>query len=139
MVSPFGEVITHNIKRNRQNEIVDSQISVQIADKKFVSTLQRTFVGINNVEVNVSTENQTSVLKLEIDQLTSKISKIDYLVYDVSVKSTIIQDDKSTNFLYIAEKDENVREKSRTMISKGEVIFHQLLTYSNKNQVYGPS
>ena len=45
------------------------------------------------------------------------------------------QDDRSSQFLYIAEKDENGREKSRTIISKGEVIFHQLLTYSNRNQV----
>ncbi len=38
--------------------------------------------------------------------------------------------------MYITEKDENGREKSRTIISKGEVIFHQLLTYSDRNQVY---
>jgi hypothetical protein len=133
MVTPFGEVINHNTRRNTQN--VEIEVTVQIDDKKYVSKIHQKFVGTNKIEVKVSTENKTSLLNIEIHQLTSKISKIDNLVYDVSVKSTIIQDDKSSNFLYIAEKDENGREKSRTMISKGEVIFHQLITYSNRNQV----
>ena len=137
MVSPFGEVTNHKIKRNDQNEITESEVTVQIDDKKYASSLHRKFVDMNTVEVKVSTQNITSSCTIEIHHLTSKITKIDNLVYDVSIKSTLIQDDKSTKFLYIAEKDENGREKSRTMISKGEVIFHQLLTYSNRNQVRG--
>ena len=87
--------------------MTESEVTIQTDDKKYASSLHRKFVDINNVEVKVSAQNKTSFCKIEIHHLTSKIMKIDNLVYDVSVKSTLIQEDKSTKFLYIAEKDEN--------------------------------
>ena len=123
------------ILKNSKNKILETETEVRIADKNYRSSLKINFVDTETTDVTVSTEDVSSTLRIVVDHLTSKVKKVDNLIFDHSARSTMIKDDKSPQFLYISEKDENGREKSRTMLSNGQVIFHQLLTYSHRNQV----
>jgi hypothetical protein len=127
--------VNQKIRKNSKNEIVETETEVRIGDKNYRSVLKRNFIDIQTTEVTVSTENVSSTLRIVVDHLTSKVKKVDDLIFDHSARSTMIKDEMSPQFLYISEKDENGREKSRTMLSNGQVIFHQLLTYSHRNQV----
>jgi hypothetical protein len=127
-------MLTQKIVRNDKIGSVTIDTDFKVNDVNYRSTLQRRVVDANTVDVKLSTQNSVSTLRIVRDLLTSKILRVDNLSFDESAKSTIIQD-KSSQFLFISEKDENGREKSVTIISKGEVIFHQLIVYSNKNQV----
>ena len=92
MVTPNGELINQRVKRNDRNEITENEIDIRLTDNSnYRSTLRRNHLNANTIVVKVSTENTTSSLKIIIDQLTSKVYKIDKLVFDHSVKSTIIQ------------------------------------------------
>jgi len=134
IVDPSRSMLTQKIVRNDKIGSVTIDTDFKVNDINYRSTLQRRVVDANTVDIKLSTQNSVSTLRIVRDLLTSKILRVDNLSFDESAKSTIIQD-KSSQFLFISEKDENGREKSVTIISKGEVIFHQLIVYSNKNQV----
>jgi len=91
IVTPNGDLILQRTKINDQKEMVESEIEIRLTDdRNFRSTVERNFVD-STIEVKVSTENKSSSLNVVIDPLTSKVFKVDQLVYDQSAKSTIIQ------------------------------------------------
>ena len=93
MVTPNGDLILQRTKKNNRNEMVESEVDIRLTDNRnFRSTVERNFVDdTNTIEVKVSTENKSSSVNVVIDPLTSKVFKVDKLVYDQSAKSTIIQ------------------------------------------------
>jgi len=99
IVTPNGDLILQRTKINDQKEMVESEIEIRLTDdRNFRSTVERNFVD-STIEVKVSTENKSSSLNVVIDPLTSKVFKVDQLVYDQSAKSTIIQVQTQTFYL----------------------------------------
>ena len=128
--------MTQTVVKSDKNVVVKVDTEFKLNDASHRSTLQRRVVDTNTVDVRVSTGNSDATLRVVRDFLTAKILRLDDFSLERSLKSIVIQN-KASKFLFISEKDENGREKSVTMISNGEVIFHKLITYSNKNQVKG--
>ena len=128
--------MTQTVVKSDKNVVVKVVTEFKLNDASHRSTLQRRVVDTNTVDARVSTGNSDATLRVVRDFLTAKILRLDDLSFERSLKSIVIQN-KASKFLFISEKDENGREKSVTMISNGEVIFHKLITYSNKNQVKG--
>ena len=96
--------MNQQIRKNLKNEIVETEMEVRIGDKTYRLTLKRNFIDIQTTDVTVSTENVSSTLQIVVNHLTSKVKKVDDLIFDHSARSTMIKDEMSPQFLYISEK-----------------------------------